>query len=958
MLDKFDYSQASERDEECWDIAMQILFEEYAYMDQSSVVPLNQTEKNTDSTPGFPKKIQYQTEKALIEQTGLEYYIHQLEMVHETGYRVQPLWYSFPKYEIIKTEKIQNNDIRMIMCTDPGFTRIGCMFDQNQNKAMKELTMTHEAQVGWSPFKQQLDQRMNRLLQKGGPVLEIDWTRFDGTIPAVVMEAVRETRKRYLELDEKQEKLLDWYNKNLVRKFCVMPSGDVVHLEKGNPSGQISTSGDNCMANTFLTAYETSLWWKTNGLKPTVEKVKDSYNSICYGDDRLTCYKAKTLVDGVVFDHVPTEDFLVRMYKEHFGMWVKPENVKIHETLEGASFCGMTLKKERGLWLGVYNVDKIIASVFTPKEILAGPVDYLCKMYSLVICTINDGGTKARYLRNKLKEIKKWLREQDISFPDLSIQDLKDLWTRPQKEIECVITEQAGETKRLDDSWATGGTSQQVVQKTPATAEKLQGIGGKTFSSPVLPGKTWAQAVLNGVAASDQGSAASSTNLCEESVRTEDAKIEAERENNTALTSNMSGKGKKTAPKKGGGGGAVSCRNCNKWVQRGDLGNHNKKCTPSKGGEGKSDDKPKNKPQPVYNGRVDTPKETKRQEGERKDAAAKTVKQRGERWCEENLEHVSPAHVHNNRGLCGDYKDKTLKWTDIQEYTYCSTGEDILVFGTGFVEHPYMICAQGEKDLKADKEVKPDYNKPLTKCEVADDGLTCNMDPYFENPEGDEGVRVVGLSLTIVVQHAGEDTRGNIRHTQGAFGEENNLKVALGDGNCSKLPAADGIYMVAKVRDDDFDSFRRRERRKNYKIGTFRSGDREEGNPIALQLNRAMRESGYQQTITKLDNIPAGTMVTFKCVMHREYIIRGDSPHTRYATDGRLGVFDWKSILMFYDSRSPACLKAKDNDLKGFLLKLAGFLGVLGTIVTPFVPGAGAAFGAIGAVASGVSSFL
>ena len=58
------------------------------------------------------------------------------------------------------------------------------------------------------------------------------------------------------EVAHKYERVYKWYCRNLVNRFVILPSGEVTLQNRGNPSGQISTTMDNNMINYWLQAFE------------------------------------------------------------------------------------------------------------------------------------------------------------------------------------------------------------------------------------------------------------------------------------------------------------------------------------------------------------------------------------------------------------------------------------------------------------------------------------------------------------------------------------------------------------------------------------------------------------------------------------------------------------------------------------------------------------------------------
>nr|QXV86507.1 RNA-dependent RNA polymerase [Avastrovirus sp.] len=422
MFEKFDYAQPmsniATHMKKIWDFAMTITFLEYYYMVGSILTPIIATNKNMDSTPGFPKFLYFDSEKDYLSQVGNKEYIQ----VWNAEHRGKPIWWSFLKMETLKKKKIKEGDIRMIMCTDPIFTRFGAVFEEDQNTRMKLRTETHQAQVGWCPFFGGLDKRLKRLESKKGVFVEMDWTRFDGTIPPEVFRAIKELRWYYLSEESKScenRKRWEWYVDNLISKIVLLPTGDVTKINKGNPSGQISTTTDNNMVNTFLTAFEVAvLYFYKEKKVPTVSWYSQNVDSICYGDDRLL----------VVPKDFYNRDIVIHMYEYVFGMWVKPENVKVSETLEGLSFCGFTFKKINNSWVGVANHDKMLSSLLEPVKRLPDIESLWCKLVSIRLMCENSPEHVKTYLDRQIWRVENFCRHVDIELPDLPASFYAMLW--------------------------------------------------------------------------------------------------------------------------------------------------------------------------------------------------------------------------------------------------------------------------------------------------------------------------------------------------------------------------------------------------------------------------------------------------------------------------------------------------------------------------------------------------
>uniref|UniRef100_A0AAU7E141 Non-structural polyprotein 1AB n=1 Tax=Coleura bat astrovirus TaxID=3141863 RepID=A0AAU7E141_9VIRU len=339
------------------------------------------TEKNLDSTPAFPKGEFYKTELEYVEEHGYYHYIEEFEKIKK-GARPTPLWYLFLKKEILKKKKIKDEDIRQILCTDPCFNRIGLCFEQHQNTIMKDNTVTRHGQCGWSPFEGGWEEVLRRLEKPGNKYIEMDWSRYDGTIPEEVFKHIKATRFSFLSKEYQTKENRDiykWYCRNLMHRYVILPSGEITRQERGNPSGQVSTTMDNNMVNTFLQAFE---FIHLNNLD--IEEAKKQWencDTIVYGDDRVT---------SVTMIPPDYETKVVQMYEEIFGMWVKPENVKVFDNLNTVSFCGFTNTVVKGRYLPVpTNVSKLVASVVTPTKKLPDASALYGKILSMKVLMHN-----------------------------------------------------------------------------------------------------------------------------------------------------------------------------------------------------------------------------------------------------------------------------------------------------------------------------------------------------------------------------------------------------------------------------------------------------------------------------------------------------------------------------------------------------------------------------------------
>lgn len=418
---KFEYSQPLTSIKHAypveWEFATQVLLRECEFLVDSKVVTFHQTTKNSDSTPAYPKFKYFDTEDDYLTCHGFTEYYDVWDTISKPDFDKSPLWWTFLKNEILSKDKIQTEDLRMIMCTDPVFTRIGARFEQDQNNRMKVNTDQFSGQMGWTPFYGGLTKTLSRFKHMD-LIQELDWTRFDGTIPGEVFRHIKDVRFFLLHPDYKtsaNKTRYEWYCENLIVKQVLLPTGEVTVIDKGNPSGQISTTSDNILVNVFLTAFEV----KYNNPNLTVSDYQRQVKMICYGDDRILGVKNTIRLD------TPRT---IQMYKDIFGMWVKPEKVKIFPSLTGVSFCGMTFTIKNGKVLASYNADKLLASLADPVKALPDITSLWGKLVSLrILCEHSDEKARKK-LDQYISRVEGMMEFEGLTVPRLPAGFFSQIW--------------------------------------------------------------------------------------------------------------------------------------------------------------------------------------------------------------------------------------------------------------------------------------------------------------------------------------------------------------------------------------------------------------------------------------------------------------------------------------------------------------------------------------------------
>lgn len=392
-FNKFDYKEAIEEvDLDVEKLVDQIVYEEYSPLRNSGWTGYHVTAKPHDTSPGFPGLLKYKTEEEYyLEQMGCEQCV--LSALQK-GEWEGLYWYAFLKNETIKKAKIESADIRLICCPNSIYSRVGNCFEQKMHTKMKNNWQIMESKVGWTPFSREAGKVMERLEKHGDVYHEIDFTRYDGTIPKKVWEKVNKLKKdcytgpHQIEYEE--------YRKAISLRPTILVDGRRVVMEKGNPSGQPGTSYDNCIVQTIVMHSAMLSWYKSKiGELPTPKQWKKVFKMITYGDDHLSSWNTKRC-------ERPDSMYVMDFVEKKFGMWIKEENFKVTNKLEGMTFCGLTIVSVRP-WKGVYNTAKIYSSLVAPSKPAPDWDVMWGKLASAGLLTANGDDEYTRKIRRMMK---------------------------------------------------------------------------------------------------------------------------------------------------------------------------------------------------------------------------------------------------------------------------------------------------------------------------------------------------------------------------------------------------------------------------------------------------------------------------------------------------------------------------------------------------------------------------
>nr|AVM87166.1 ORF1ab [Huanan hylidae astrovirus] len=341
-LDKHKFFEPDAQvDVTAWEQATMEVLKIFDALGQSDVLNWDQVEKPLETSPGYPLLIDYDASWRVYEKHPDICDLAWRDMVNSFSY----WWYVFLKQEQVRTEKVNNGDIRAIYCQPDPIARCQARFDQDFNAKCKKNGLQHGICVGMNPFSD--TDAMVRLLGQPNYFVDKDWKRFDGTIPACVMLHIRYLRWKNLKpryQTEENWKVFQNITMNIVFKYLVHPTGEWWYVEKGNPSGQMSTSIDNCLVNIFISNY---LSFAVYG--------KAVHSIMVYGDDTLQGYMQDP-------DLEQEQD----VAKRTFGMWLPIEESKVSTEPVGLAFCGYYITRKNGRYIPEYKPDRILANIWRP----------------------------------------------------------------------------------------------------------------------------------------------------------------------------------------------------------------------------------------------------------------------------------------------------------------------------------------------------------------------------------------------------------------------------------------------------------------------------------------------------------------------------------------------------------------------------------------------------------------
>lgn len=310
----------------------------YKLKDKCPIIPFNDVMINPDAVTGLVAQKWFDIcKKDEAVMAMMPYFEYFWDHAHEENYPW--LWKQAGKVELLKLQKLLNIDIR-------GFTIIpfdAFLSTARMYQAMNEMMcdpgfhrtspMKHGVNMTHGGFRHLLRELEHNIKVK--EVIEGDCIKWDSGMLDRLFDAVKQIR--FFCWDKQGMSVCEWwrrtnyYYQEILESYIGLTTGQVIQKMFGNPSGQTSTTDDNCIGHLFVLCY---IWRKTYG-QSLYRDFRSKVNIAIYADDHIIVSE-KSLGFG---------DFKRRQsgYRE-LGCDLSPEKDLVTDSFEGHTFLGLTAR--------------------------------------------------------------------------------------------------------------------------------------------------------------------------------------------------------------------------------------------------------------------------------------------------------------------------------------------------------------------------------------------------------------------------------------------------------------------------------------------------------------------------------------------------------------------------------------------------------------------------------------
>lgn len=398
-------------------------------VDGNRVLSINEIEVQGHTTPGIPYKWYYQNKRETLLNCQED-----IKSFWKYAHVIQPplVWHNFCKIELLKTKKLDEDNIRSITGPDVAYYCAFSRLCQDFNKKLYSHPLSSSSALGVSKFYGGMKAMAQKML-KHPHKEEADMSKYDARLVRWLMIMCRNFRWETLrEEDQTSEnwQRLEYYYEQAIHSYFATTMGFILEVDHGIKSGFTNTTADNTIIHFIIVAYS-----YMNLVSDDYNHFKANVELLLYGDD-----------EGVSMSDSVVDKFSAEMrapYYERCGVHFKVEETVESTNLEGLTFLGTRfLSLPNGEWAGTpVDPRKCLASLLKPPKKLT-PGQSLTRAVSLLMESYWHKNTReiihgyVKYLVKRGVTMDLSLGEDEYSFvePDMfkgnipTLRVIRDLW--------------------------------------------------------------------------------------------------------------------------------------------------------------------------------------------------------------------------------------------------------------------------------------------------------------------------------------------------------------------------------------------------------------------------------------------------------------------------------------------------------------------------------------------------
>jgi len=294
-----------------------------------------------------------------------------------SGIPVETVFEVAPKVEIRAIEKLINDDYtkrkqRTFMVGDVLFYVVGLALYSEQNEVLIEDCYSHKSwfAVGISIFHGGWD-TLYRILSKTSQIYDThDETAMECCLMGHVMQLIYNIRHSYFEGVDRNMAL--WYSINLFFGKVLDHRGKLWLKSFTNPSGQLNTLMDNCLAMIFKLVYH--ICKSCISVEQVLSKINSVTLKLC-GDD----------------DIVPTSPVWDGMIDSSYEIGFLTKNEGLNQNISEVKFLnfGFSYNVYQHQWTFVPNYDKLFSGLFYYRKSNSWRLT-LARLFAMKVLCYND----------------------------------------------------------------------------------------------------------------------------------------------------------------------------------------------------------------------------------------------------------------------------------------------------------------------------------------------------------------------------------------------------------------------------------------------------------------------------------------------------------------------------------------------------------------------------------------